>query len=753
MEEIVNNPENIVENSVTAEEPKLNMTENDRQYIRRYYAAHPHENATPEIMAVLAELIAKRTQYAEDRGLRAFYTSDTLAAQSYADLMTKAADLRRRTGAYTPRELSGVLTAVLRRSGKLPSVPAMASGDDAYIRLFAAGVTQTHTLTLGKTPLLISSEQPKSQLNRPNNNDSLLLLSPGKMPLAQFVEQLKKVEDLLSCPVKAVGTKGLLDILSHEEGVYLVDEYLPGYSRPKDLCGYTGSLLVYAPQEKALLLRDRAAAQGLSASVIGKLTESHSVILKQNGASPLSWPIALLRGLFPLLPEDAEVPGLCVAQDGTAPLIRAGIDYPIAGGDCGLFSAGAAYTPYLAIAGKFTVGGSGVTVKDQDEPAFFRTAFMTALHAIARTVAAGADYTELTLAPSLTLASDASETLSASRMVSALLGLYRVQAEFGLPSAEMNFAHNGESGQTRLDVFCATPYSAQKPQSTFTAAGHNVYLLMPKHTATSPVDFEDTRQLFRYVNAICRDGVALSVAAVGEDDVLSTLRGMCTSGYGVLTSASLPDCPFGFLVESDKPLQGILLGMTTSRTEGTLSIGEWREPVRDLSLPVVKAEDIPMSLVGTSHPRLCLALTPEMGNPVPACRFAEQNAVGILPVLLNDLSARHQITALANAMATADIAVIAVKQEEWETLCQNKRVAYARRKLLDRGGLILCLITDRAPGANVPLPADHPFFFGTPAQLTENAAVTLHENGAEVRMCKESPAVARMLTCALAYFR
>lgn len=728
----------------------LQMTVRDLRYCQNQYRMRERRNPTLEELRMLDAIYGSRTRRCEHQGLRAFYTSDPIVAETYADLIAKASHLRRENRPYTPLELSGVLTRSLEQAGKTPSVPTLRIGSDAPLRLLTDGCTENGSAMINGITAVIGQKNSKLAImhSLPQQTDQLILLTPSGMSSAAFAATIAALPLPNKAQMVSVGARGLLDALLTWNGVYLVWDYLPGIGDDAPLAklitSYTDSMLILVDGEHAAALRDAAAAVGLTASIIGKYTPNQRLTIRRNGCAPLQIETAFLRAFSPILPADAEIPGTCMQADNESKY--KGSQTIIPSGDCALFSAAIPDTPYAVQHEHLLTGASSHPTSHT-----FRTALLTTLFAINRAVAAGIDYNELTLSKQIYTPRTENQGLDMGETMSALLGCYRAQAELALPDVGNRFAESAD-GSAHLTVITAAKKSEQLIPHHFVGAGNNVYLLTPLSTPNFPVDFEDYRKLLRYVHRLCLEGIALSAIAIGENGVESAIRTMTQEGSGFAAVSTPPSTVCAFLIETKQPIQGMLIGVTTASP--VIRIGEAESSILNYRFPKISADLIPMSDVGTAHPILCLPRTRALGNLHPVRELADRHHAVLESTALNNPNSRSQLREFANTMAHAHITVLVGTGEEIECILSNRRVQFAKQKMLSLGGLLLCLHTDRAGMKNEAIPADHPLFFGTPEILLDGAALSFDpQNDRVVHMRVNSPAIPRMLACGIAYFQ
>ncbi|MBQ7364544.1 MAG: hypothetical protein IJW46_02975, partial [Clostridia bacterium] len=215
-----------------AKEMALHMSVRDLTYCQNQYRLRERRDPSAEELALLDTLWVRRTDKIEHYGLRTFYTSDPLIAETYADLINKASHLRRENRPYTPNELSGVLTHTLAQAGKKPSVPTLCTGEDAALRLLADGHVGCESAVMTNIPALIGHPIPRKKMSGklPQTSDQLLLILPNGLTPTAFASAVAALPLPESVKIVAIGSQGLFEALLTWDGVYVVQAYLPGVS-------------------------------------------------------------------------------------------------------------------------------------------------------------------------------------------------------------------------------------------------------------------------------------------------------------------------------------------------------------------------------------------------------------------------------------------------------------------------------------------------------------------------------------------
>lgn len=730
----------------------LHMTTRDLQYCQNQYRMRERRNPTLEELLMLDSLYLRRVRRSEAHGLRTFYTSDSLVAETYADMIAKASHTRREERPYTPHELSGVLSRSLQQAGRKISVPFLAVGQDASVQLLKTGTPPKDSVVLNGIPAVIGQQNgyKTSNITPPQATDHLILLSPSGLAPAAFASIVDSLQIPSGAQIITIGDAGLIDALLTLDGAYIVQNYLPAIDADAPLSvlvdAFTDSILIRVDGDRALALRDAAASAGLTASIIGKYAINHRLTIRRDGQTPIQIETAFLRAFSPILPADVEIPGACTAESCLGTDKEKQTVIPC--GDCALFSSAIPGTPY-AVSDRYLLTGAASFPCANS----FRSALFTTIHAVNRAVAAGADYNDVTLSNHFTCSQASDRSTATGDMMATLLGEYRVQAELALPDAGSKFKASSHGlSQTQLTVFAAAPKPKRTVSHMFSAAGNNVYLLSPLSAENSPIDFEDYRKLLRYVHHLCESGVAQSAIAVDASGVEAAVQLMTQGGYGFTTAMALPPSACGFLIETTQVIQGMMIGVTTATP--TVQIGEKEVPITSYRRPIVPNDRIPMSDVGVAHPIICVPQTRALGNISPIGVLAAEHQAVLQTMPINRLHSRTQLTALANAMSNANITVLVGTGEEIETILGNHRVAFAKQTALSHGGILLCLYTDLQTVKNQPIPKDHPLFFGVSSVLYERSGISFEGTDARtVHMRADSAAIPQMLTCAIAYYQ
>ncbi|MBQ8440529.1 MAG: hypothetical protein IJX19_07705, partial [Clostridia bacterium] len=180
----------------------------------------------------------------------------------------------------------------------------------------------------------------------------------------------------------------------------------------------------------------------------------------------------------------------------------------------------------------------------------------TALLAVIHQSLAGCGYAEQKLSVGLGFPAKRND-LYQHDCFSALIGLYRLQAELGLPSSEPLLIYDEKISAPTLSVFSFGTGSPlpNRPQ----ANGSFVYLLTVDEVRDQLPDFDALRGLLDRLCGLRKDGNLLSAYSVQGEDSLTALQAFMSGEY--LCSVEdrslkdLPGAPILIFVESSTPLE------------------------------------------------------------------------------------------------------------------------------------------------------------------------------------------------------
>lgn len=191
---------------------------------------------------------------------------------------------------------------------------------------------------------------------------------------------------------------------------------------------------------------------------------------------------------------------------------------------------------------------------------FYQSAFYTALCPIVSLAASGRAYTEQRLAIGLTIPEiDIENTKGIGNSLSAMLGLYRLQAELGIPAATISRA---------TDIDCPAPwltvYSVSEGDPLPTSlrdAGNTVYCLYPTTDRNGIPHADLLRTFLRDLTARSRNHSIVSARILCNESITDGLLKMNRNGlYCRMENDSIAShgaLPIGVLIECKNPIPGM----------------------------------------------------------------------------------------------------------------------------------------------------------------------------------------------------
>ncbi len=243
--------------------------------------------------------------------------------------------------------------------------------------------------------------------------------------------------------------------------------------------------------------------------------------------------------------------------------------------------------------------------------------------------------------------------------LASMLGAFQAQMDLGIAAIGGKDSMSGtdEAGDVPPTLIAFAVSAAEQSilcTPEMKKSGSRVYLLSPTMEETHLPDTEDMRGLFAYLASLHVGQKILSCMAVGAGGIAATVAQMCFGnqiGFNFENSLSLHslfEARYGaFLVETDSPLRGQLIGYT--KDTANLLIGDttlpltllfdaWQKPQEKMYRPTSNAEDVNIvagfpcrshrffsPAVAVAHPRVLLPIFPGTnGEDVLGARFAVQ---------------------------------------------------------------------------------------------------------------------------------
>ena len=604
-------------------------------------------------------------------------TNDAAMAETYADMMTKRRDLR--PDAITPitvGEAFSLASAALAKGGKeripsgvsavLSDLPGQPLGNGCFGAVGSSAVLRISEENTTAGPVTVG--------------DVFLLIRRGTLSPRAFRKTMREtIRDnrFLNAlrGIVPIGERGVLPfLLQISTGLYIdLDRF--GFGRntsPEMLVGeLSGDWLAILPKKNAEATLASIASAGMQGTMFAAVTTGTQTVIITSERKSLSLDSAFLRNL------NVADPASVVLKDETE---RDAIAHLPCNERACRYLAEEQPTRETATVGNITVSAAAATL----EKAPFRTALTTALAPVLTLAVSGADYTDARIAVDLEISRNA----NLGEVLAAILGVYRAQAELGIPSLTQHLRAK-QTDRTDLAVFAVARDAVGIP-SRFTKVGAGIYLVSVPTDARGVSDFRAFRAMLAELKAIAREKKILSAKILANEAVTDALRAMrgnglapCLTDFAVAADGALP---LALLIESAEELPFTRIGTVT---ECPSRSAEEADP---FCLPVGN------DLVFRETPEAAILAAPNDGD---AQIFADHL---IAHGIVTTLCTTEEREFLSRAMLTANV-VFVCGNVAWE---EDARIAFARSVLERNGGTLISV----GPEDTIPETIPHSFYSG-----------------------------------------
>ncbi len=201
-----------------------------------------------------------------------------------------------------------------------------------------------------------------------------------------------------------------------------------------------------------------------------------------------------------------------------------------------------------------TVAQNGLlfaSATETPQKTFFRNTIDTALTPILALSVSGADYANTGLTFSMTYSQDQTPAAIASA-----LGLYRLQAELGVPTLYGNTERKAGDTALKLNVTAVSETALPTLPNQFAEAHNAIYCLAPARDADNLPDFSALREMLSYLTVLSRANAIKGFRIVCRESILGAIRAMRTESLScritddIWTSEEI--LPLAILIESDR---------------------------------------------------------------------------------------------------------------------------------------------------------------------------------------------------------
>lgn len=688
-----------------------------------YYRSYERrQDPTVEVLRLLDALAALPAPAAAT-GLRELYTNDAFAAATYADMMNKRRELSPSAAApITIGEALGLASAYLNRAGKSPELPHIAprlrfeedgtlremgrngagSAPDSLSGIRADGTSDTVRVERSDFSLLLRT----SELPAVAEGDQFLILHRGNLPMWKYrplAEAFVRRSDIAG-GVKRILTipqEGLLPALLRLCRGFCCDlrrllPVSPAVPLSTLVGHYADYLLLALPAQHAKAVATAAAQAGFHPLLFAYVASGTRASLVSSPSQTVSLETSFLASLFSRSSVIARLP------DEAAPG-RDAVDHT---------PTSAAHCHYLlaekAVSDRLTVRSCTVSAAHaQTGSAFFRTALRTALAPVLSLAAAGKDYSRQRLAVGLKLPAGPLSPEQTGEAVAAILGLYRVQTELGLPASTASIQTDRKAEHPALTVFAyaaggsapgqpsasgtqpSAAHSASRQHSPLpsrlVSVGNHVYCVAPAVGGDGLPDFALLRRLLTDLGAWHARGAIHSARVICGECLTDALASMSGGGRTARMTdpASLfgDQIPLAILLESGDQLPFSLVAEVIAAPE--------EQADAQAALPPLTGESLIWS---DPCEAVLVADRADSGARSLAARLTQH---GFLCSVLDEDTAAGP---LSRAILTARLVVLCGEA----SLPDDERVHFALNTQQAAGGLLLSV------GARAELPPELP---------------------------------------------
>ena len=517
-------------------------------------------------------------------------TNCSFIAETYADMMKKRHTLY--PDAKTPCTFLEALMlagAYLGRAGKEASLTgAMLSlEDNRYARLShkAENYVGVGESSFGLRIL-------KRQKRLPETGDFLVILrgvnqnAPSQYRAA--LNELWKADALteqIKC-VRTVGARGLLyELVTLTDAAYvdLTRLSVTGDDLPLTMLAtaYEGDVLIRISPNAYEAFAKGAYALGIRSMAFATVTHGGRIVFAEGRKTLFSLEASFLRSLFPARSAKVKL-------EGEEHPIPAPIQHvPDRGNTCAYIAE--QKDPAQAL---FYRGFLSSAAFCRPQKGFFLNALHTVLSSVLTLAASGCDYTAQRLSVGLSLPSDTSDPALLGETLATILGIYRLQAELGLPMASCKTLVEDSCNHPAITAFAIAEGEAVK--DTLTGVGNHLYCVAPKRRADGLPDFAALRNMLDYIAKLRRRGALQGARVLCRETVTDGVRHMSTetltchfSGYTVVADGEME---LALLIETTEKLPLTEVGVVVERKAPIATQKETRLPPQHILLPTDKVK-------------------------------------------------------------------------------------------------------------------------------------------------------------------
>ena len=521
----------------------------------------------------------------------------------------------------------------------------------------------------------VNGEAYFSEDARSVNDDVLLYLENpyfNTLSISEYTDNpfLTMVERLASAELyrkavhaaRVIDYRGILYALSGlSAGIYTELRAIGSGTALADLAKFGhGGLILSVERSLADAFAATIEEVGLTATRVARAIPGNRVTVRVEGGAPYSCLTALIRGVGELSPQLV----VTMPKEPTAPHEEIGLFSEAPCGDL-LPRIPEIYPSPLS-------DGFSYTAFSLDSPDFF-SVIRQALSAVYRSVVGGvkpmAAYTVCTYPTEV-------NSTSIGKVLSTMLGLYRVFAELSVPM-QSAFIRNDREG---CSVFLRGKTDGDnKPTTCFTGAEHPVYLLYPRSDECGFPNFSDIRAILSQLQK--NSPIAASVHC-GES-VASAVVSMCAS-HGIRYSAQLSGDLLGETIDLPYLIVECAEEIPSLPLLGNVSVSS--VPAKDT---VEDSDTVPhieplRALSAVSSPEALLVVPIASASPYPLKTRLEKDGFFVTVATIREMLEKPKILSYCHLLVFAE-----TRESYRDAILASQRVRHEMLNLLQREGVFL----------------------------------------------------------------
>ena len=494
-------------------------------------------------------------------------TNDDFVAETYADMMQKRNSLH--PNAKIPctfSEAFGLASNYLVRAGKDVSLPNTLVYTEE-LRPSAPVGKENHLIVARDTRFGIRLIKKKK--HSLNDGDLLILLtadatiSPTQYgeALSHFLNTPELTEQIKQ--IRTVGANGLLqEVLQMSDGANISLLRLARMGEPMPLSmltdAYVGDCVIRIASNQYKQIENAIRPLGLRPLAFANATKNGRITAAQDATRSFSWSTDFLRALHPVNGISVE---LANERTGTpAPITHT----PVTPDTCAYLSQTENSLETETLGCNDTLVAAATC---RPEGAFFQNAFDTALANVIKLAAAGCPFTEQRLAIVLDLPKTINTPLTAGEGMSAILGLYRLQTELGIPMCAGRIYNTSKTAHPEITVY--TLADGAPCPSCFQKANDHIYCIAPALQANGLPNFRELRKLLTFLTDLRRRNVLQSVRLICRESVTTALASMRSEKLSCRMTGDVwaadGNIPLAILLETTEAIDAKQVGIVTER--------------------------------------------------------------------------------------------------------------------------------------------------------------------------------------------